>query len=105
MQNKAHVASADTMWNCKQMKKKQGAYCDSKHIKEVPSGLRNKQEIIIIILPFSQQKTGATDDSPQHPCPKSTIKGPGGQWRANRQSLSSRKCVEPLSFYPCKDFY
>lgn len=38
------------MWNYKPIKKKQGAYCVSKQIKDVPTGLKNEQEIIIIII-------------------------------------------------------
>lgn len=37
------------MWNYKPMKEKQGAYCVSKQIREVPSGLRNEEEDTIII--------------------------------------------------------
>lgn len=38
------------MWDDKPVKKKQGAYCISKQIKVVPSGLRNEQEIVTIII-------------------------------------------------------
>lgn len=38
------------MWNYGPMKKKQGAYYVSKHIKEAPSGLRSEEEESINII-------------------------------------------------------
>lgn len=38
------MVNADIMWHYRAMKKKQGAYCVSKHIKEAPRCLRNEKE-------------------------------------------------------------
>lgn len=44
MSNTTYMVNADIMWHYRAMKKKQGAYCVSKHIKEAPRCLRNEKE-------------------------------------------------------------